>query len=73
LVTVQRVEIQTRSENFNFIFKNPTDDDIYESIYGLLPDILLFLSHVIMELFQRIAPSEPGGRRAFEVRSTYGF
>lgn len=73
LVTVQRVEIQTRSENFNFIFKNPTEDDIYESVYGLLPDILLFLCHVIMELFQRIAPSEPGGRRAFEVRSTYGF
>jgi hypothetical protein len=28
LVTVQRVELRTASENFNFIFKNPTDDDI---------------------------------------------
>lgn len=71
LVTVQKVELRTMSENFNFIFKNPTDDDIYEGVYGVLPDVLLFLSHVILELFDRVKPMERGGRKAFEIRSTY--
>lgn len=33
LITAQRIELQTDPENFNFIFKKYTDDDLYELIY----------------------------------------
>jgi hypothetical protein len=72
LVTAQRLELRTSAENFNFIFKAPTDDDVYQNAYALLPHVLLYLSHVILELFQRIKPMEAGGKKAFEVRSTFG-
>lgn len=72
LITVQRVELQTTPENFNFIFKNYADDDLYELIYDVLPHVLLYLSHVILGLFERIAPPEAGGKKAFEVRSILG-
>lgn len=70
LVTVERVEIRTSPENFNFIFKNPDDDDIYEVLYAVLPTVLLYLAHVIMVLYERIKPMGPGGRKAFIFRST---
>jgi hypothetical protein len=72
LVTVQRVELETSPENFNFIFKRYSDDDLYELIYDLLPHILIYLSHVIFGLFQRIAPADDGAKNAFFVRSTLG-
>lgn len=72
LVTVQRVELQTSPENFNFIFKSPTDDDLYEAVYEVLPHVLLYLSHVILGLFERMAAPEAGGRSAFNVRSILG-
>lgn len=72
LVTVQRIEFQTTPENFNFIFKNHADDDLYQIIYDRLPHILLYLSHVILGLFKRIAPPDTGGSAAFYVRSSLG-
>ncbi|MEJ6395003.1 hypothetical protein V8J82_17195 [Gymnodinialimonas sp. 2305UL16-5] len=72
LVTVQRVELETTPENFNFIFKCYEDDDLYELIYDVLPHVLLYLSHVIFGLFERIAASDPGGTNAFRVRSILG-
>lgn len=72
LVTVQKVELKTEPENFNFIFKNPSDNDIYLSAYWHLPRLLHYLSHVAMGLFERIHPMDPGARRAFEVRSGFG-
>lgn len=72
LVTVQRVELQTSPENFNFIFKSYADDDLYELVYTALPYVLLYLSHVIIGLFERIAPPEEGGKSAFFVRSILG-
>lgn len=72
LVTVQHVELQTEPENFNFIFKSYSDDDIYHSLYEVLPQLLLYLSHVILELFDRIKPMDPGAKRAFTVRSILG-
>jgi hypothetical protein len=72
LITVQRVEFQTTPENFNFVFKNYADDDLYELIYAALPHVLLYLSHVILGLFERIAPPEAGGKQALHVRSILG-
>ena len=72
LVTVDRVELRTEPENFNFIFKNYADDDIYHGIYYSLPHALLFLSRVMLELFERIAPMDPGAKEASEVHSILG-
>lgn len=72
LITVDRVELRTEAENFNFIFKNYADDDIYHGIYYSLPHALLFLTHVVLELFNRIAPMDAGAKKAFVIRSILG-
>ncbi len=72
LVTVQRVELETTPENFNFIFKRYDDDDLYELIYDVLPHVLLYLSHVIFGLFERMAAPDHGSKNAFHVRSLLG-
>ena len=72
LITVQRVELETAPENFNFIFKNYADDDLYELLYHVLPHILLYLAHVILGLITRIKPPEVGGTEAFHARSILG-
>jgi hypothetical protein len=73
LITVGKAEIQTTPENFNFIFKSPFDDDIYDLAYAALPIILLYLSHVILELFDRMKAMEEGAKHAFTVRTILGF
>jgi len=72
LVTVQRLELRTTAENFNFIFKNYGDDDLYELLYGVLPYVLDYLAHVIFGLFERMAPMDSAGKQAFMVRSSLG-
>lgn len=69
LVTVERIEIKTSPENFNFIFKNPNEDDVYEALYTALPTVLLYLSHVILALYERIKPPESGAKNAFVFRT----
>lgn len=73
LVTVDRLELKTTPENFNFIFKNPNDDDVYETLYGLLPTVLLYLLHLAMVLYERVKPPDPGARRALVFRSINGY
>jgi hypothetical protein len=72
LVTVDYEELRTDPENFNFIFKNPFEDDVYEIIYDNLAPILFYLSHVILELFDRMRPADPGAKTAFHLRAIYG-
>lgn len=72
LITVDRIELRTSPENFNFIFANLEDDDNYHALYSALPDILLYLSHIIMGLFERMHPPEGGSMAAFEARSMLG-
>ncbi len=72
LVTAKYAELRTESENFNFIFKNHADDDLYEQLYGVLPQLMLYLSHVIVGLFDRMRTMDAGAHRAFEVRSILG-
>ena len=72
LVTVQHIELETAPENFNFIFKNYADNDLYDLVYDVLPHVLLYLAHVIFGLFARIAPLDDGSKKAFNTRSILG-
>jgi hypothetical protein len=72
LITVQKLELQTSPENFNFIFKNPSDEDLYHSIYETIPTVLLYLTHVITGLFDRMRPMDEGAKKAHFVRTTLG-
>ncbi len=73
LVTIQHLELRTAPKNFNFIFANPEEDEIYHVVYAILPYALLFLSHVCAALFDRIRAMDDGARNAFYVRSTCGY
>jgi len=73
LVTVQEVNLETAPENFNFIFYGNDHDDLYLATYHVLPNALLYLSHVIFKLFERIAAPDEGSKIAFNVRSILGF
>ncbi|HDS1579870.1 TPA: hypothetical protein QEL15_001949 [Stenotrophomonas maltophilia] len=70
LITVERIEIRTSPENFNFIFNDPIDDDVYETLYMVLPTVLLYLSHVILALHERVAAPDEGAKMAFAFRTT---
>lgn len=59
LVTAKHAELRTEAENFNFIFKNYADDDLYELLYDVLPQLMLYLSHVIVGLFDRMRSMVP--------------
>ncbi|HEY5712605.1 MAG TPA: hypothetical protein VIT38_11985 [Allosphingosinicella sp.] len=72
LVTAKHVELRTETENFNFIFKSSADDDLYEVLYDVLPQLMLYLSHVIMGLFHRMKAMDAGAMKAFEMRSILG-
>lgn len=69
LITVSREAVKTEQENFNFIFKNYADDDSYDGLYEVLPPVLLFLTHVIKGLYERMKAMDPGARTAFQVRT----
>ena len=73
LVTTWNPQIQTEAENFNFIFKNPFDDDVYYFLYEELPVILLFLSHVIIELFDRMKKMDEQSKHIFETRTVLAY
>lgn len=73
LVTVQHLELRTTPQNFNFIFANPEDDELYHVVYGILPYALLFLSHVCVALFDRMRAMDAAARDAFFVRTTCGY
>lgn len=73
LVTVERIEIRTSPENFNFIFNNPEDDNVYETLYAVLPTVLLYLAHLILALYQQIKPADASARKAFVFRSVSAY
>ncbi len=73
LITIENIELKTSPENFNFIFRNAADDDVYEVVYQWLPYVLLFLSHVVMKLFDRMQTLDKGAETAFVVRSKAGY
>jgi DNA-directed RNA polymerase subunit RPC12/RpoP len=73
LVTDMHIELRTTPQNFNFIFKSYTDDDTYDGAYKWLPYVLLFLSSVIMALFDRMHPMDEGARLAHTVRTIFAY
>jgi hypothetical protein len=73
LVTDMHVELRTSPKNFTFIFKRYTDDDTYEGAYKWLPYVLLFLSHVIMGLFDRMRPMDEGAKSAHFIRTMFAY
>ena len=48
-----RSQIATEDLNLNFIFKNPADNDIYQTIYKQLSYILLYAMLLEIELFKK--------------------
>lgn len=48
-----RTQIETEDLNLNFVFKNPMDNDIYQSIYRQLSYILLYAMLLQIELFKK--------------------
>lgn len=73
LITVVKEDVRTEAENFNFIFKDFTDNDSYEGLYEVLPSVMLFLSHVIEGLFEHMCVKDPGAKTAFQTRSVLAF
>lgn len=73
LITIERLELRTAPQNFNFIFKNHADDDTYDALYSWAPYILFFLAHVILELFNRMRSMDGGVKTAFAVRGLFTF
>lgn len=73
LVTVQNVKLRTAPQNFNFIFKSPISDDVYDALYHDLPYVFLYMSHVIHQLFNRMRTMDKGAKEAFITRSTVGY
>jgi len=73
LITVDRIKIKTSPENFNFIFKSPADDDVYELLYATLPTVLLYITHLVLALYQRVKPMDPGAREALLFRTDNGY
>jgi hypothetical protein len=73
LVTSQNLELRTSPKNFNFIFKNPLDEDIYYLAYDVLPYVLLYLSNVIISLYDKIKKMDQGTKKAFHDRTGCGY
>lgn len=73
LITIERLELRTTPQNFNFIFKSFADDDTYDALYTWAPYLLFFLAHVILGLFDRMQKMDEGVKTAFAVRSLFAF
>ncbi|MFA6630147.1 MAG: hypothetical protein WCS55_10350 [Sulfuricurvum sp.] len=54
LTTSQGELLKTEDYSLNFIFSNPLNDDFYEFLHAKLPYIMLYLSQVTLECFNRI-------------------
>ena len=73
LVTIRYPELRTEPENFNFIFKDPRDDDLYELIYINLPYLMLFMSHVVIGVFHQMSAMDETSRTLFGIRSMLAY
>ena len=73
LVTTWNPQMRTDAENFNFIFKNPFDDDVYDFLYENLPMILLFMSHVIVGVLDRMKEMDETSKQLFGIRTIQAY
>jgi hypothetical protein len=58
LVTSRGRYMRTEELNFNFIFKNPQDNDIYETVYLGLGYVLMYLVLLQVSLYSRMCTVE---------------
>lgn len=58
LVTSRSKLLRTEELNLNFIFKNPGDNDIYETVYRDLAMALMYLAFVQIDLYTRMQKVE---------------
>lgn len=72
LVTTERVELKTSPENFNFVFKDCFEDDIYEHLYEKLPQILYIFALTIFQLFNRIKRADKKSISSLYLRMGLG-
>ena len=56
LTTSQGELLKTEEYSFNFIFESAFDDYYYEFLHNKLPHIMLYLSQITIECFNRIHP-----------------
>lgn len=54
LVTTMGDEMKTETQNFNFIFKDPLQDDMYDALYHRLAYLLIFALFVQFVLYERM-------------------
>ncbi|HEX8643043.1 MAG TPA: hypothetical protein VF702_03925 [Allosphingosinicella sp.] len=56
LVTSFNANLKTDSLNFNFVFKNPEDDDVFHTTYPQLAYALMYMFGIVTSLFSRTLP-----------------
>lgn len=54
LVTSQGDLLKTEDYTINLIFENPCSDHYYELLYGRLPYVMIYLSSIALECFNRV-------------------
>lgn len=54
LVTRKGDRLRTEEWNLNFIFKDPADTDVYETIYPILSYVLFFILQLQIESYSRL-------------------
>ena len=72
LITTKYEVTKTSPQNFNFIFKDPSENDIFDIIFQCLPYVICFLSLVIIELFDEMNRMDKGSKKAFRARAILG-
>jgi hypothetical protein len=73
LVTSRGQLARTESMNLNFIFKNPTDNDVYESIYLSLSYLLWYALLIQIALFSRMRAVEDSFTRWMTITTMATF
>ena len=73
LITTRHPELKTSAENFNFIFKDSFADDVYVLVYQNLPYLLLFMSHVIIGIFDRMKKMDETSKHLFQIRTKLSY
>jgi hypothetical protein len=54
LVTSKGDLLKTGDYTINFIFHDPSSDDLYDKLYSSLPYLLMFSTHVVLECFEKL-------------------
>lgn len=56
LITSQGASLKTEDFNLNWLFHNPTDDELFEIVYPKLGYLMLYLLQIALGCFEKICP-----------------